>query len=99
MIESYEKATASAKAESDRILYQVARMKAEFELLKDVIMDNLELDYSGEKLKLKDDKLVIALMETIEPDDMAGILNVLRAEKEEKIRKAMELNGKEAENG
>lgn len=87
--------TATAK----ETFYQVARMKAEFELLKDVIMDNLELDYYGEKLQLKDDRLVIALMETIEPDDMAGILNVLRAEKEEKIRKAMELNGKEAENG
>lgn len=99
-IESYEKATASAKAEYDHILYQVAKTRAEFELLKNVILNHLELDYSGDRLMLKNDELLIETMETIEPDQMMSILAFKKNEKEEKIRKAMELKDKkEDDNG
>lgn len=76
--------------EMKETLFQVAKMRAEFELLKNVILNHLELDYSGGSLMLKDDKLLIEVMETIEHDQMMSILEFKKNEKDEKIRKAME---------
>ena len=85
--------------EMKETLFQVAKMRAEFELLKNVILNHLELDYSGDRLMLKDDKLLIEVMETIELDQMNYILAFKKNEKEEKIRKAMELTKEECGNG
>ena len=76
--------------EMKETLFQVAKMRSEFELLKNVILNHLDLDYSGDRLMLKDDKLLIEVMETIEPVQMMSILAFKKNEKEEKIRKAME---------
>ena len=44
-LKSFDEATAEAKQEMTNTLYQVATMKAHFELLKQTIMNKLELDY------------------------------------------------------
>lgn len=68
--------------ESMQAEYMEIRKRVEFDLLKDVIMDSLELDYVGDSLRIGDERLIIKFMELIEPDDMIGLLNHKKAEKE-----------------
>ena len=56
--------------EMNNTLYQVAKMKAEFQLLKSAIMNNLTLNYTGDELRLKDDRLIIEVMYLIEAEEM-----------------------------
>lgn len=85
-VKSFDEATASAKQEMTNTLYQVATMKAHFELLKQAIMGKLELDYCGKDLRLSDSSLIIEIMWLIAPDDMSRILEDEKA----KAKKAQE---------
>lgn len=67
--------------EMKQTLTEVARMKVQFDLLKQVIMNSFELNYSGDGLRIANDGLIIEVMELIEPDDMIGILANLKREK------------------
>lgn len=91
MIETYEKATAKAKADYDSTLYEVAKMKAEFALLKQAIFNNLRLDYSGEELTLGNDRLLIEVMWLIADDEMSNILaheKMIKAQEDAKRQEA-----------
>ena len=83
MIENYEKATAEAKADYCSTLYQVAKLKAEFNLLKSAIMNNLMLNYTGDELRLKDDRLIIEVMYLIEAEEMDNAFCYLKAKDDE----------------
>ena len=72
--------------ETENTLYQVAKMRAEFELLKQAIINNLGLNYSGDELTIKDDSVIIEVMYLIENDQME---NLFRFEKN-KASKAQE---------
>lgn len=91
MIENYETATAKAKADYDATLYQVAKMKAEFNLLKSAIMNNLELDYSGKELTLRDSRLLIEVMYLIERDQMDNLYHFKKEEQDAKDALASKL--------
>lgn len=73
-MKSFDEATAEAKQEMTNTLYQVATMKAHFELLKQAIMGKLELDYYGKDLRLSDSSLLVEVLWLIAPDDMSRIL-------------------------
>lgn len=90
-VKSFDEATASlAKQEMTNTLYQVATMKAHFELLKQAIMGKLELDYYGKDLRLSDSSLIIEIMWLIAPDDMSRILDAeqIKSEKKAQAKKA-----------
>ena len=72
--------------ENENTLYQVAKMRAQFELLKQAIINNLALNYSGDELTIKNDGVIIEIMYLIENDQME---NLFRFEKE-KAEKAKE---------
>lgn len=91
MIENFEKATAEAKADYCSTLYQVAKMKAEFNLLKSAIMNNLELDYSGKELTLRNDRLLIEVMYLIEQDQMDNLYHFKKDEQDAKDALASKL--------
>ena len=63
-------------------LSEVAKMKMQFDLLKQVIKNHLELNYSGDDFKLNDDRLLIEVMELIEPNEMNALFACLKQEKE-----------------
>ena len=86
-VKSFDEATAEAKQEMTNTLYQVATMKAHFELLKQAIMGKLELDYYGKDLRLSDSSLLVEVLWLIAPDDMSRILEDERAKA--KAKKAM----------
>lgn len=65
--------------EMKQTLTEVARMKVQFDLLKQVIMNSFELNYSGDALRIANDGLIIEVMELIEPDDMIGIFDHLKS--------------------
>ena len=65
-------------------LMEVARMKAEFTLLKQAIINNLELDYSGKELTLRDSRLIVEIMYLIERDQMDNLYNFKKNEQDEK---------------
>lgn len=69
---------AETKQELTNTLSGVAKMKAEFDLLKRVIISSIELDYSGTGLMLKDGKLLIETMKVIEPSRMEQIFEELK---------------------
>lgn len=73
-LKSFDEATAEAKQEMTNTLYQVATMKAHFELLKQTIMNKLELDYYEKDLRLSDSSLLVEVMWLIAPDNMERIL-------------------------
>lgn len=91
-VKSFDEATAEAKQEMTNTLYQVATMKAHFELLKQAIMSKLELDYYGKDLRLGDSSLLVEVMWLIAPDDMERILEDERAKRraERQAKKAQE---------
>ena len=77
--------------EMQSTLYEVAKMKAEFNLLKQAIINNLELDYSGKELTLRNDRLVIEVMYLIERDQMDNLYSFKKVEQEAKDSLASEL--------
>lgn len=87
-VKSFDEATAEAKQEMTNTLYQVATMKAHFELLKQAIMGKLELDYYGKDLRLSDSSLIIEVMWLIAPDDMSRILEAEQIKSETKAQEA-----------
>ena len=89
-VKSFDEATAEAKQEMTNTLYQVATMKAHFELLKQAIMGKLELDYYGQDLRLSESSLIIEIMWLIAPDDMSRILDAeqIKSEKKAQAKKA-----------
>lgn len=91
-VKSFDEATAEAKQEMTNTLYQVATMKAHFELLKQAIMGKLELDYYGKDLRLSDSSLIIEIMWLIAPDDMSRILDAeqIKSETKAQEKKAQE---------
>lgn len=91
-VKSFDEATAEAKQEMTNTLYQVATMKAHFELLKQAIMGKLELDYYGKDLRLSDSSLIIEIMWLIAPDDMSRILDAeqMKSETKAQEKKAQE---------
>ena len=89
-VKSFDEATAEAKQEMTNTLYQVATMKAHFELLKQTIMNKLELDYYGKDLRLSDSSLLVEVLWLIAPDDMTRILEDERAKAKAKAKKAQE---------
>lgn len=96
--------------EMNSTLFQVAKMKAEFDLLKRAIIRSLTLDYTGEDLMLSSDRMVIEVMRIIEPAMIADILenekdmkaqekvNEIRAKELETIEKQYAITKDEAEN-
>ena len=98
-LKSFDEATAEAKQEMTNTLYQVAKMKAEFNLLKQAIINNLELDYSGKELTLRNDKLIVEIMYLIESDQMENLYSFKKDEEEKRdllAQKRMENIGGEA---
>ena len=89
-LKSFDEATAEAKQEMTNTLYQVATMKAHFELLKQAIMGKLELDYYGKDLRLSDSSLLVEVLWLIAPDDMTRILEDEKAKKKAQAKKAQE---------
>ena len=85
-VKSFDEATAEAKQEMTNTLYQVATMKAHFELLKQAIMGKLELDYYGKDLRLSDSSLLVEVLWLIAPDDMSRILEDERAKAKAKAQ-------------
>lgn len=81
--------------EMESTIFKVAKMKAEFDLLKRAIVRSLTLDYSGEDLMFSSDKMIIEVMRIIEP---AMIADILECEKEMKAQEKMnEIRAKELE--
>lgn len=91
-LKTFDEATAEAKQEMTNTLYQVATMKAHYELLKQAIMSKLELDYYGKDLRLGDSTLLVEVLWLIAPDDMSRILDDEKSKKEKAkaIKKAQE---------
>ena len=75
--------------EVNETLSEVAKMKVYFELLKQAIKKNLGLNYSGNDFKIDDDKLIIEVMELIEPVEMNALFACLKQEKEEADAESM----------
>ena len=92
-LKSYDEATAEAKQEMTNTFYQVARMKAHFELLKQTIMNKLELDYYGKDLRLSDSSLLVEVLWLIAPDDMTRILEDERGKAQAKKAQEEKSNG------
>ena len=72
-------------------LMEVARMKAEFALLEQAIINNLELDYSGKELTLRDSRLIVEVMYLIEYGQMEKVYKFKKNEQEEKEALASKL--------
>ncbi len=70
-------------------LSEVAKLKLQFDLLKQVIKNHLELNYDGTDFRLADDKLLIEVMELIEPAEMNAIFACLKQEKAQAEAEAM----------
>ena len=77
--------------EMKNTLMEVARMKAEFTLLKQAIINNLELDYSGKELTLRDSRLVVEVMYLIERDQMDNLYHFKKNEQDAKDALASDL--------
>ena len=67
--------------EMHETLSEVAKMKMQFDLLRQVIKNHLELNYSGDGFKINDDRLIIEVMELIEPAEMNALFACLKQEK------------------
>ena len=92
-VKSFDEATSEAKQEMTNTLYQVATMKAHFELLKQAIMGKLELDYYEKDLRISDSSLIIEIMWLIAPDDMSRILEAERVKAQTKKAQEEKSNG------
>ena len=79
--------------ENENTLYQVAKIRAQFELLKQAIMSKLELDYYGKDLRLGDSTLLVEVMWLIAPHDMERILNDEKSKKEDEKAQEEKSNG------
>ena len=75
--------------EMNETLSEVAKMKLQFDLLKQVIKKHLVLNYAGNDFKIDDDKLIIEVMELIEPVEMNALFACLKQEKEEADAESM----------
>lgn len=92
---SFDEATAEAKQEMTNTLYQVATMRAHFELLKNVILSKMSLDYYGKDLRLEDSALLTEVMWLIAPEAMDEILE----HEQEKARVKAKMEKKKKNNG
>ena len=81
---------AELNAEMKSTLYEVAKMKAEFNLLKQAIINGLELDYSGKDLTIRNDSVIIEIMYLIENDQMENLYHY-KNERDEKDALASKL--------
>ena len=61
--------------EMNETLSEVAKMKLQFDLLKQVIMNHLELNYDGTGLRLDDDRLLIEVMCLIDSIGMENLFD------------------------
>ena len=77
--------------EMQSTLLEVAKMKAEFNLLKQAIINNLELDYSGKELTLRNDRLLIEVMYLIEQNQMDNLYHFKKEEQDAKDALASDL--------
>ena len=75
--------------EMNETLSEVAKMKSQFDLLKQVIKNHLVLNYAGNDFKIDDDKLIIEVMELVEPVEMNALFACLKQEKEEADAESM----------
>ena len=75
--------------EMNETLSEVAKMKLQFDLLRQVIKNHLVLNYAGNDFKIDDDKLIIEVMELIEPVEMNALFACLKQEKEEADAESM----------
>ena len=65
-------------------------MKLQFDLLKQVIMNNLELNYDGTGLRLADDRLLIEVMCLIDSNGMENLLDRKKMQRKRAEKKADE---------
>lgn len=84
---------AKEKKELMETLSDVAMMKAHFDLLKNVILSKMSLDYYGKDLRLEDSALLTEVMWLIVPEAMDEIL-----EHEQEKARAKAEKEKEAKN-
>ena len=71
-------------------LSEVAKLKVNFDFLRQAIKKNLRLNYDCNGLRIENDRLIIELMEMIEPDEMEKIFQRLLNEKKAKERAKQE---------
>ena len=71
--------------EMKNTLYEVAKMKAQFELLKQAIINNLGLNYTGDDLRIKDDRVIIEVMYLIENDQMENLYEYMKEKAEKNV--------------
>ena len=76
--------------EMNETLSEVAKMKVQFDLLKQVIMNHLELNYDGTGLRLDDDKLLVEFMWLIDNYGMDSLLDRKKMQKKRAEKKADE---------
>ncbi len=76
--------------EMNETLSEVAKMKLQFDLLKQVIMNHLELNYDGTGLRLDDDKLLVEVMWLIDNYGMDSLLDRKKMQKKRAEKKADE---------
>ena len=84
--------------EMKNTLYEVAKMKAQFELLKQAIINNLGLNYTGDELTIKDDRVIVEVMYLIENDQMENLFS-FEKEKKEKMLEELQKKQEETNNG
>lgn len=71
-------------------LSEVARMKLQFDLLKQVIKNHLELNYDGTGLRLDDDRLLIEVMCLIDNIGMENLFDKRKMQRKRAEKKADE---------
>lgn len=76
--------------EMNETLSEVAKLKVNFDFLRQAIKKNLRLNYDCNGLRIENDRLIIELMEMIEPDEMEKIFQRLLNEKKAKERARQE---------
>lgn len=76
--------------EMNETLSEVAKMKLQFDLLKQVIMNNLELNYDGTGLRLADDRLLIEVMCLIDNIGMRNLFDRRTSQRKRAEKKADE---------
>ena len=84
--------------EMKNTFYEVAKMKAQFELLKQAIINNLGLNYTGDELTIKDDRVIVEVMYLIENDQMENLFS-FEKEKKEKMLEELQKKQEETNNG
>lgn len=89
-----------SKSEMKETLYQVAKMRAEFELLKNAVMNSLDLNYSGDDLTIRDSGLIIEVMRMIDSDHVEKVFNLKKklAEVDELVVETKETDNEHKDN-